>query len=197
MVHKLLENETELLAQIAEGDQRAFTAIFKHYQRFIFSFSKRITASDESAGEVVQDIFLKIWLNREELREVKNFGGYLNRLVRNHSLNIVRQQLQLAKTVSEFTRAYDESDESTILQLEYNEVNSILNEAIEALSPQQRLVYQLCHQQGLKYEEAAAEMNISPQTVNAYMKAALMKIRMHFKKHAVVYPLFILSLFNK
>ena len=192
-----LVNETEILAQIAGGDRHAFTILFKHYQRFVFSFSKKITRSEESAGEVVQDIFLKIWLSRETLHQVKNFGAYLNRLVRNHSLNVVRQQLQEARHAGQFTRSFSEADESTILQLDFNETNDILNQAIAELSPQQRMVYQLCHQQGLKYDEAAAQMNISSQTVNAYMKDALKKIRNHFKKHAVAYPLLILILFDK
>ncbi|TKC06636.1 RNA polymerase sigma-70 factor [Pedobacter polaris] len=195
-VNPLLD-EVEILVKIAGGDQRAFTILFKHYQRFVFSFSKKITHSEESADEVVQDIFLKIWLARENLPQVKNFGAYLNRIVRNHSLNVVRQHLQQTKSAGEFSKTFSEADESTILQLNYNETNNLLNQAIAELSPQQRMVYRLCHQQGLKYDEAAAQMNISSQTVNAYMKDALKKIRIYFKKHAVVYPLLILSLFDK
>jgi RNA polymerase sigma-70 factor (family 1) len=197
MTVKSLFDESELIRRIAEGDQRAFTIIFKHYQRFVFSFSKKITSSDESAGEVVQDIFLKIWLNRENLAEVNNFGAYLNRLVRNHSLNVVRRQLQENKYATELGITFSEADESTMLQLDYNEINNLLNQAIAELSPQQRMVYQLCHQQGLKYQEAAIQMNISPQTVNAYMKDALKKIRVHFKKHTHIYPFLILILFGK
>jgi len=195
-VNPLLD-EVEILAKIAGGNQAAFTILFKHYQHFVFSFSKRITHSEESAGEVVQDIFLKIWLNRENLPQVKNFGAYLNRLVRNYSLNVVRQQLQEAKSAGEFSKSFSEADQSTILELDYNETNTLLNQAIAELSPQQRMVYQLCHQQGLKYKEAAIQMNISSQTVNAYMKDALKKIRNHFKKHALVYPMLILSLLDK
>lgn len=190
---KSLYDESELIRRIAEGDQQAFTLIFKHYQRFVFSFSKKLTASDESANEVVQDIFLKIWLNRENLIEVKNFGAYLNRLVRNHSLNVVRQRLQENKYAAEFETVFSETDVSTILQLDYNDTNNLLNQAIALLSPQQRMVYQLCHQQGLKYHEAATQMNISAQTVNAYMKDALKKIRIHFKTHMMV---ILLCMFN-
>jgi RNA polymerase sigma-70 factor (family 1) len=197
MIIKSLFDESELIRRIAEGDQHAFTIIFKHYQRFVFSFSKKITASDESATEVVQDIFLKIWLNRENLAKITNFGAYLNRLVRNHSLNVVRKQLQENKYAIEIGSAFSEADESTILQLDYNDTHNLLNQAIAELSPQQRMVYQLCHQQGLKYQEAAIQMNISPQTVNAYMKDALKKIRFHFKKYTHIYPFLILILFDK
>lgn len=196
MAIKPLQDEPEILAKVADGDQGAFTALFKHYQGFVFSFSKRITSTDENAGEVVQDIFLKLWLNREKLSGIENFGAYLNRIVRNHSLNIVRRELQLYKTASQFKDSYSEMDNSTVMQLDLNETRDILNNAIAELSPQQRTVYELCHMQGLKYEEAAVKMNISPQTVNSYMKDALKKIRLHFRKHALAYPLLILCLFH-
>jgi len=197
MIVKPLTNEIELLANLAAGDQHAFTVIFEHYQRFVFSFSKKLTSSDEDAAEVVQDIFLKIWLNRENLKQIKSFGAYLNRLVRNQSLNVIRHQLQHTKSTDVLRRTLTETDESTLLELEFNDINNLLNQVIAELSPQQRKVYQLCHQQGLKYNEAAAEMNISAQTVNDYMKDALKKIRAHFKEHSVVYSILILYSLKK
>jgi RNA polymerase sigma-70 factor (ECF subfamily) len=59
------------------------------------------------------------------------------------------------------------------------------------------MVYRLCHEQGLKYEEAAAQMQLSPQTINAYMSDALKKIREHFRRHAMFYPLLIVCLFDR
>lgn len=192
-----LPNESGILAQIAAGDKRAFTQLFKHYNRLVYSFSKRITESDDIALEVVQDIFIKLWLNRENLATVNNFAAYLNRVVRNHSLNVVRQQLQHARMASQISSVYADWDNSTAMQIDLNEAKRILNQAIDGLSPQQRMVYELCHQQGLKYAEVAERMNISPQTVNSYMKDALKKIRLHFRKHAMLYPLLVLALFDQ
>lgn len=192
-----LPNESGILAQIAAGDKRAFTQLFKHYNRLVYSFSKRITESDDIALEVVQDIFIKLWLNRENLATVNNFAAYLNRVVRNHSLNVVRQQLQHARMAAQISSVYTDWDNSTAMQIDLNEAKRILNQAIDGLSPQQRMVYELCHQQGLKYAEAAERMNISPQTVNSYMKDALKKIRLHFRKHAMLYPLLVLALFDQ
>jgi RNA polymerase sigma-70 factor (ECF subfamily) len=191
-----LPDESELLAQIAGGDQHAFSLLFKHYHGYVYSFGKKIIRSNELATEIVQDIFLKIWLNRKKLTTIENFGAYLNRLVRNHCFNVLRQLAQETKSNVVLRLNKTDMDHSTTQHLEYRETVNLLNEAIETLTPQQKMAYRLCHQEGLKYEDAAVKMNISSQTVHSYMKDALRKIREHFRKHAVEYSLFITYLFN-
>ena len=89
-----------------------------------------------------------------------------------------------------------ELDTNTEQTLDYNETLKILEEAIELLPDQQKRVYILCHQDGLKYEEAAKELNISSATVHYHMKLALNVIRNHFKRNAVAYP-FLMMCFLK
>ena len=196
MAVKPLDNEAEILAEIAGGDKRAFEVLFRNYHKYVLAFSKKITRSDDLAKEIVQDVFLKIWLGREKLKSLETFGAYLNTMVRHHCFNALRQLSQEVKSNEVFRLKVSELSDSTEQELNYREAENILNQAVETLSPQQRMVYILCHQQGMKYEEAAIKMGISPQTVHAYMKDALKKIRAHFKKHAMEYTVFILSLFR-
>ena len=196
MAVKPLDNEAEILAEIAGGDKRAFEILFRNYHKYVLAFSKKITRSDDLAKEIVQDVFLKIWLGREKLKSLETFGAYLNTMVRHHCFNALRQLSQEVKSNEVFRLKASELSDSTEQELNYREAENILNQAVETLSPQQRMVYILCHQQGMKYEEAAIKMGISPQTVHAYMKDALKKIRAHFKKHAMEYTVFILSLFR-
>src|SRR5690606_23952871 len=121
--------------------------------------------------------------------------AYLNRLVRNHCYNVLRKLAMESRHLSLLTTEFSDSDDSTVQQLAYNDVNEVLENAVQSLSQQQKNVYRLCHQQGLTYQEAAAELNISQQTVHAYMKDALRKIRDHFRKHGVPYVLFFATLF--
>ncbi|MGQ7854108.1 RNA polymerase sigma factor [Pedobacter sp. WC2501] len=193
---KPLDNEAEILAKIAKGDKHAFEILFKNYHKYILAFSKKITRSDDLAKEIVQDVFLKIWLGREKLQTLETFSAYLNTIVRHQCFNALRQLSQEIKSNEVFRLKASSSSDSTAHELDYREAENILNKAIETLSPQQRMVYVLCHQEGLKYDEAAIKMGISPQTVHSYMKDALKKIRAHFKKHAVTYTVFILSLFR-
>lgn len=196
MTNERLGDEKILAAKIADGDKHAFTTLFNFYERFVYAYGKKLTRSDELAAEIVQDIFLKIWLAREKMAEVENFGAYLNRLVRNHSLNVLRDLALESKYQYKMKESISDADDSTLQQLDYNETSKILNDAIAQLPAQQHLVYKLCHVEGLKYDEAAERLNISSETVRAHMKQALKKIREHFKKHAVAYPVLIAVLFK-
>ena len=174
----------------------AFRILFKQYHPFVHAFSRRITHSEELAEEIVQDVFLKIWLDRERLNTLDDFPAYLNRMVRNHCFNVLRRLATEAKHMAEHLTDFEEADQSTLEDLDYEEVKRILDEAVESLPPQQKRVYLLCHQEGLKYEAAAAQLNLSPQTVHAYMKEALRKIRTHFKNYSVSYLVFFAVLFS-
>ena len=184
-----LSNELDLLARIAEGDQYAFTLLFKSYQQYIFVYGRKLTRSDEMAEEIVQDVFLKLWINREALKSVDNIGAYLNTLTKNHSLNVLRKLARVAKSDEQVKMRVTELDNSTVQQLNYNETKQMIDEVVAKLPEQQRRVYTYCHIEGMKYEEVAAEMNISARTVQAHMTQALKKIREHLRDHAVAYPL--------
>lgn len=191
---KPLNLESELLSKIAEGDEYAFCGLFDHYRKYVFSFGRKLTHSEEAAEEIVQDVFLKIWTGRERLKDIDNFAAYLTILVRNHSFNLLRQMGQRQRADQKIQSAMSEQDNTTEHNLDYREAVRVLDEVLELLPEQQKMVYTLCHQDGLKYEEAALKMNISAATVHYHMKLALAAIREHFKKNAVAYPVLLLCL---
>lgn len=194
---KPLGNETELLVKIAGGDQYAFTILFNHYERFVFTFARSLTHSEQLAIDIVQESFLKVWEKRKKLAEVEQFSAYLNRLVRNHTFNVLRNISRQVKASAQLDAAEAIEEQSTGNQLDYNETLRIVNEAVEGLTVQQKQAFRLCHQQGLKYEEAAEQMKVSPQTVNVHMKIALKKVREHLQRHAIVYHVIALALLRK
>jgi RNA polymerase sigma-70 factor (ECF subfamily) len=191
-----LVDEHELLAKIATGDQRAFTILFEFYERYVYTYGKKLTRSDDQAVEIVQEVFLKLWINREKLGEVDNFGAYLNRVAKNHALNVLRQLANNTRSTVILRLRSSELDDSTSQQLDYNESNRLLTEALENLPQRQRTVYKLCHMQGLKYETVAEQLHISPRTVQAHMTSALKAIRKHFKAQSGTYPMLIAVLFK-
>ncbi|MCD0490403.1 RNA polymerase sigma-70 factor [Pedobacter sp. MC2016-14] len=195
MVNNTFDNETEVLHKISNGDQQAFCELFNCYQRFVYSFASKLTHSEDLAEEIVQDIFLKIWLNRKKLAELDNFGAYLNRVVRNHSFNVLRQLSQEAKLKQQIGLLLTDVDDNTQHQLNYKESRKILDEALRNLPDKQRTAYRLCHEQGLKYQEAALQMHISSETVHYHLKLATQSIKEHFRKNAGIYPVLMACLY--
>lgn len=169
-----------LLAQIASGNQKSFTILFEHYSKIIYPFALKLTRSEELAEEILQEVFLKIWTNRENLLQIENFGGYLNRVTRNYSYNVLRRIAQEASIVLALGKQLSEKITDTEDTILYRDAEQSLNTAINQLTPQQKLIYTLCYQEGLKYSEVAGRLNISSSTVHTHMKLALKFIRTYF-----------------
>lgn len=178
-----LFNERELLAKIAEGDHRAFSVLFEQRQQLIFNIAYKLTKSKAGSKEIVQDVFLKIWDKREELQSIDNFGAYINRMARNQSIDALRLLAREAlRTVQLQEEQLEKGNFETDETIQFHETGRVLRLALESLSPQQRKVYELCHEQGLKYEEAARELGLSRGTVHSHMKQALKNIRVYLKQ---------------
>ena len=178
-----LFNENELLAKVAEGDHRAFGVLFEQRQQLIFNIAYKLTKSRTCSREIVQDVFLKVWNKRQELQSLDNFGAYINRMARNQSIDALRLLAREAlRTVQLQEEQLEKGDSHTEDTLQYQETDRVVRLALESLSPQQRKVYELCHEQGLKYEEAARELGLSRGTVHSHMKQALKNIREYLKQ---------------
>jgi RNA polymerase sigma-70 factor (family 1) len=184
MAVKHILNESELLAKIAEGDQRAFRVLYDFYYNKIYAFALCLLKSDLLAEDVVQDTFLKLWKKGFDLNQIVNVESFLIAVTRNRSLDILRRSKLEIKTNQKRTRVWSEGHNDTEESIILNDTRRILQSAIDLLPPQQKLVYQLCQQEGLKYEEAADKLSLSTLTVQSYMKLALRNVRKYMVKHA-------------
>ncbi len=179
-------NEKMLLAKIAEGDSRAFKEIYDNYYQRIYHFAFRLLQSRAVAQEVLQETMLKLWQLGDQLYKIDNLEAYLHKIVRHHAIDLLRKRELSARVEAEISytsaEAHNETEEHILLK----ETRRILEEGIRQLPKQQHLVYQLCQQQGLKYEEAAARLNISHGTVQTHMKLALKFLRRYMQEHTDV-----------
>ncbi|HKG06933.1 MAG TPA: RNA polymerase sigma-70 factor [Pedobacter sp.] len=178
-----LHTEPELLAKVAMGDERAFRTIYEKYHRRIYTYALQILHSDVQAEEVTQEIFLKLWTQSATLHTIDNLEGWLKTMTRNRCLNLFRRIVLEAKHDHDLSKNYKESHNETEESILLNDTRNLLNAAIELLPAQQKEVYQLCHVEGLKYEEAAERLNISPNTVKTHMKRALASVREHIRNN--------------
>lgn len=170
-------NEIDLLKLVAEGNRNAFTHIYNSYRNKIYSIAYELTESTGVSEEIVQDVFLKIWVKRETLNEVEHFRAYLFTITRNYvfaALKKIARRESLEVSAMEGTPLYHQDTED---QIQHNEYTRILQAAIDRLPEQQRQVYNLIKKEGLKREEAAAELQLSPETVKTHLAQAMRSIR--------------------
>jgi RNA polymerase sigma-70 factor (family 1) len=170
--------ETELLKRITEGDHLAFTDLFDGYHHTLGAFIYNITKSKELAEEITLDVFLKIWMTREALSEVKNFKAYLFTVSRNAAISSLRKIANERTKHIEWTKTSFVVDDDTGEKETYL---SLIDEAIDHLSPQRKKIYLLSREKGLKYEEIAVQLGISRFTVRAHIQQATDSIVQYVK----------------
>jgi RNA polymerase sigma-70 factor (ECF subfamily) len=168
------------MRRIADGDQNAFREIFEQFSPKVYAFALKLTQSDVAAEEIVQEVFMKVWINRGSLVSINYFPSYIYTITRNLAFNALKHlsiELKVkARLIKDQPYAHCETEETVI----YHDYQNILKRAIDGLPPQQKLVYGLCHGEGLKYEEAAQRLHISRLTVKTHMQQALRTIKSHF-----------------
>ena len=174
----------DCLADIATGDQEAFCKFFDAFKNKIYSFSYSFTKSQQVAEEITQDVFTRVWTNRESLIEIENIDAWLSTITRNLCFNYLKKLALERKTKDELLKTQNYSDENVEQYLSYKEKANQLAEALDQLSPQQRLIFTLNRDKGLKNEEIADQLHLSPNTVKTHMVSALRKIRAILESHA-------------
>lgn len=173
------DNEKELLQEVAAGSEQAFAALFNAYRKKLYTNIFRLTESRQAAEDTVHEVFLKVWLNRASLTSVDNFGAYLGRMARNHAISGFRRMAKETLILSELKK--DEAGQGLAAQPEHElmtkEVKAFIRQAVDKLTPQQRSVYLLSRDGGLKTEEIALQLGISQNTAKKHLSDALHHLR--------------------
>ena len=183
MPSELQYNEKELLTRLAAGEEPAFRQLFGQYKQRIYSFAFFLTRSESLAEEITQEIFIKIWINREKFTEINYFASWLRTLVRNQAYTYLRRIAHEKLILHEISLGMAHDSLSTETDVTDREYGRLLHQAIEQLPPQQKKVYLLSRKDGLKHKAIAAEMDISVNTVKNHLKAALKSIRSFLDSH--------------
>lgn len=164
-----------LLMMIAENsDQRAFDELFLFYFPGLVSFAVNIVKDRQLAEEVVADVFLKLWQNRQTMVSIKSPSHYIYTAVKYTSLSAIKKKNII------FYETYDDD-----LELAYpnpeaayitKENIARIAQAINQLPPRCRLIFRLIKEEGLKYEEAAQLLQLSVKTIESQMNIAIKKL---------------------
>jgi RNA polymerase sigma-70 factor (family 1) len=181
----IINIENSLLRKVASGNEVAFKELYNTWQPALSVFIYKITRSKELTAEIVQDVFLKIWMSREALEEVENFKSYLFVVCRNHAINAFRKAMreldhyrQFENSVRSEKKSAEEDDDLFVL--------NIIDEAIDSLTPRQKEVYLLHRHQRLTYQQIADKLNIGRESVKTHIELAVRSITKHLKDRILV-----------
>jgi len=165
------------------GSEEAFTILYRHYSPRLYKNILTMVRDPLRAEEMVQELFSRIWQNRQSKGIGENFGGYMYRTGLNLVHDFFRQLQRDRKLMEQFKLAASKNYEPIEAAINSRQSSAILQKAIDQLPPQQKKVYELVRVEGLTYKKTAELMGISAHTVKEYLVAANKSLRKYLLDH--------------
>ncbi len=188
-------DEKTMLAMVATGNRSAFAQFYtihlNHLYRYIFLFTK----SREDTEEILQEIFIKIWEQREKLVQIDSVKDYLFRIAKNKLLDNIRHLQIRHRVLSEIKRTKNISEFTTSDQCAFKEYYHIVQLAIEKLPPRRKLIFRLNIENGLSQDEIARQLNISKSVVQKQLYSASRFVRRYLFEHSEISVPVLLTVF--
>ena len=175
--------DIELVRSLRKGDIKAFDRLFEKYARRLLYFVRGYIGSKEDAEGVVQEVFIKIWENRQKIKEHSSFQSFIFTITYNIIRKYFRAKYTEQKYLKLFFEDFEASVDNTKLEIEYYEMQEQVSFAIEHLSPKRKEIFQLSREEGLSHKEIARIMGISPKTVENQIHEAIKQIKKHLRKN--------------
>lgn len=175
-----LYNEPHLILLVSQGNREAFTQLYSRHLDAVTQYIRLFTNSEDEADEVIQDVFVRIWEQRDKLSTVTAFKSYVAKAARNRLLDHLRHlAVRKAAIIDLQTTATAETPEDV---WHYRYIYEKVQQQITALPAQCQHVFRLSVEKGMSLDEIAAELRISKSGVKNQLYKAQKLVRQCFEE---------------
>jgi len=186
---KQVNIERELFSRVAQGDEEAFNTLFHWYVPRLHTIVLKVTKSEGVAKDIIQEVFLYLWMDRESLAEVDVPQNWIFKIAYNRSYSWLARQASRNQKYTEFRQQNPgEGDNNLQNTVFLNETARLIHEATAQLPEQARRIFQLSRETGLKAAEVADQLNISVQTVRNSLVRSVKFIKEYLTQHGILLP---------
>lgn len=177
-----LTDEQEWLQRTAEGSREAFEKLYAHYYAGLYRFIAFIIDSHEDTEEIIQDIFLKVWLKKETLVGIRSFEDYLFRMAKNRVFDMTRKSKSRLQLSRQLSQTIPEASDTTFNALIFREYHAIAQEAIQLLPPRKREIFLMNARDELTAQEIADQLGTTRGAIKKQLFEAIHFIKDHLRK---------------
>ena len=175
--------EKRLLKQISKGDERAFRALYDAYFNHLSAFVFKLCKSAETTEEILQDVFVKLWVRRHSLSQMDSPEAYIFSMARNKTIDYLRRLVRDAHLTELLTDQLLTDNNDAEERLNAKELRDLIAEALNGLSEQKKKIFHLSKEEGLSHDQIAEVMHLSKSTVKNHLSETLRHIRGHLQQH--------------
>jgi RNA polymerase sigma-70 factor (family 1) len=188
LIAELLEfySDEDLLRLLKEGELSAFDTLFNRYQKKAYRMALYRLREKEAAEEVVQELFVNIWVKRDKIVINQTFASYLFTALKYTILNYMRHESVRDKYIAYMEKDLSELDDSTQEQIFAHDFEVNLDGAIKELPDQCAKVFTMRHKEQFSVKEIAESLSISPNTVKNHLSKAQKLLRLQLKEFLTI-----------
>jgi len=189
----MTDNQLRWIEGLKAGEKSVFDEIFRAYYEELVGFCLRYIPDQDMACEIVQDMFVKLWIRREDLFVTISLKAYLYKATRNHALNYLNQLKIQDKYKSYIGFQTLDGGNSPLDKLQESDLEEEIKRAVLSLPERRRKVFEMSRHEGLKNKQIAEKLNISVKTVENQMTKALEFLRNSLKDYLPVGLIFLIA----
>lgn len=192
-MHGKVDIERMLISQLKQGSERAFSDLYNIYAHQLLAFCKRYVKDSEKAEEIVQDVFIALWRNREKISQDTSIKGLLFVSARRLLINAWRKMVN--SPIYEEFLAFKEKDTAPDAgaSIEFDEFFQIVNNEIDKLNKTQRNAIIYTRFKGLSIRETASLMGLSEQTIKNQVTLGLKQLRQALGINYILFFMFFMN----
>ncbi|HUW91955.1 MAG TPA: RNA polymerase sigma-70 factor [Bacteroidales bacterium] len=172
-----MNSESEIIGRIRRGDKREFETLFRSSYASLVRYAQTILKDSDTSEEIVQELFFRLWQDKESLNISSSLNGYLFKSVHNRCLHYIEHQKVIERHAGEMAATAEETVEPVTEAIYYNELQARVAWVLERLPDRCREIFRMNRFEGMKYHEIAERLSVSLKTVEANMGRALKEFR--------------------
>ena len=174
--------ERRLLKEIAKGNERAFRTLYDAYFPQLSAFTFKLCKSGPATEEIVQDVFVKLWVNRQSLPQLESPEAYMFSMARNRTIDHLRRLIRETDLMEVLASELSSGSNDIEERLDARELHRLIEEALFQLSDQKKIIFRLSKDKGLSHDQIAEIMKLSKSTVKNHLSETLRHIREHLRQ---------------
>jgi RNA polymerase sigma-70 factor (family 1) len=172
--------DSEIIGRIRQGDISEFETLFRSSYASLVKYAGTLIRDQDTAEEIVQDLFVRLWQDREKIKIESSLNGYLFRSVHNRCLHHFEHKKVVERHAHEMSFESDLNTEDPSEVLHYKELQEKIAAILEKLPERCGQIFCMNRFEGLRYTEIAEKLSVSVKTVEANMGKALKEFRKAF-----------------
>lgn len=178
------DDDILLVKALSKGNVQAFERLFDKYYGPLYYHVLNFAKSERLTEDIVQDVFVKVWENRKNLKPGFSFRAYLFSIGKNHIINILKRATKEKYIKQEILSTANSCHNNPEEELILADYEAIAHRAIAQLPPKRKRIFTMCRYEGKKYDEVAQLLNISKKTVHDHILKAERSIQKYFEGYA-------------